>query len=96
MTIKQPGYIFSAWENYKEWESTCPNCNWKGLLAQALPDYESPMVSSLHCPECECKLALMNNQASQEEIVDLAVRGSKQAIRHLERKVEVDENEVKP
>lgn len=88
MTIKQPSYMFSAWENYKQWESTCPECNWTGLLAQAVSDYETPMVSSLHCPKCDRKLALMNNQASQEEIVDLAARGSQQAIHHLKRQEE--------
>jgi hypothetical protein len=30
----------------------------------------------------------MNNQASQEEIVDLAARGSQQAIHHLKRQEE--------
>jgi len=86
MTIKQPSYTFSAWENYKQWESTCPDCNWTGLLAQAISDNETPMVTSLHCPQCDRKLALMGNQASQEEIVEFAAQGSHQAIKHLQRK----------
>jgi len=83
MTIKQPSYMFSAWENYKQWESTCPDCNWTGLLAQAVSDYETPMVSSLHCPKCDRKLALMGNQASFSEILEFAEKGSNQAINHL-------------
>lgn len=85
MTIKQPSYMFSSWENYKEWESTCPECDWTGLLSGAKPDFESEMVSSLHCPECDCKLALMNNQASFSEILEFGEKGSKQAIHHLKR-----------
>ncbi len=96
MTIKQPSYIFSSWENYKEWESTCPECDWTGLLSGAKPDFDSEMVTLLHCPKCDQKLALMNNFASQEEIIEFAARGSKQAIHHLQRKAEADENEIKP
>jgi hypothetical protein len=81
--MKQPSYMFSAWENYREWESTCPYCEWTGLLSQAKPDYETAMVSSLHCPRCDRKLALMNNQASFSEILEFAEKGSKQAIHHL-------------
>jgi len=84
VAMKQPSYIFSAWENYREWESTCPDCTWVGPLSQATPDYETAMVSSLHCPKCDRKLALMNNQASYEEIVEMAARGVQKAIRHLE------------
>ncbi len=54
------------------------------------------MVTLLHCPKCDQKLALMNNFASQEEIIEFAARGSKQAIHHLQRKAEADENEIKP
>jgi len=91
MTIKQPSYIFSAWENYREWESTCRDCNWTGLLSQAVSDFESDMVSSLHCPACDRKIALMNNEASYEEIVELAARGSYKAIHHLKRQAELKE-----
>ena len=85
MAIKQPNYIFSAWENYREWESACPDCNWTGLLAQAVSDNETPMVTSLHCPQCDRKLALMGNQASFSEILEFAAKGSKKAIDHLAR-----------
>ena len=91
MTIKQPSYIFSAWENYREWESTCPDCNWTGLLSQAVSDYESDMVSSLHCPECDRKIALMNNEASHEEIVEFAVCGFYKARQYLKRQAELKE-----
>ena len=83
MRIKQPSYGFSAWDNYKQWESTCQDCNWTGQLSEAVSDYETPMASSLHCPKCDCKLALMNNQASFSEILEFAEKGSNQAIRHL-------------
>ena len=92
MTIKQPSYFFSAWEDYKQWEGTCPDCNWTDLLSQAVSEYESDMVSSLHCPECDRKIALMNNEASHEEIEELAARGSSKAIHHLKRKAELKEN----
>jgi uncharacterized cysteine cluster protein YcgN (CxxCxxCC family) len=83
MAIKQPSYTFSSWENYQEWESTCSNCSWTGLLARAVTDWESDMVSSLHCPQCDNKLGLMGNEASREEIVEFAKKGSHKAIRHL-------------
>jgi hypothetical protein len=75
--------MFSAWENYQDWESTCPDCEWTGLLSRAQPDNETAMVSSLHCPHCDRKLALMGNQASFSEILEFAEKGSKKAIQHL-------------
>jgi uncharacterized cysteine cluster protein YcgN (CxxCxxCC family) len=75
--------MFSSWENYKQWESTCSECGWVGLLAQAVADWETDMVSSLHCPKCDKKLALMANEASREEIIEFAEKGSTKAKRHL-------------
>ena len=83
MTIKQPSYTFSSWENYQDWESTCSGCGWVGLLAKAISEWESDMVSSLHCPECDAKVGLMGNEASREEIAEFAKNGSKRAIRRM-------------
>ena len=83
MTIVQPSYIFSAWEEYEKWQGMCPDCNWTGLLADAIFEYETAMISSLHCPKCDRKLALMGNQATQEQLCELASRGSAKAIQQL-------------
>ena len=53
MTIRQPSYMFSAWKNYKEWESTCPDCNWTGLLAQANGSKQaSEHLRRFTCQQC--------------------------------------------
>ena len=83
MTTKQPSYLFSAWENYKEWESTCPECNWTGLLAVAIFDSESDLVSALLCPRCKSKLALMSNEATHEDMPQLAAQGNEYALNHV-------------
>lgn len=83
MPINQPSYMFSAWENYQEWIGDCPDCEWQGSLDSAKFEYETAMVSSLHCPQCSRKIALMSNEATAEEIIELAARGSKAAIAHL-------------
>jgi hypothetical protein len=85
MTVKQPNYIFSAWLDYEEWSSQCSKCGWEGFLRESNLDWETDMVSSLRCPKCTGKLALLNNQASLEEIIEFAQEGSKKAARHLKK-----------
>jgi len=83
MGIKQPNYSFSAWEDYETWESACSNCDWTGLLINATFEHESELISSLHCPNCDKKIALLSKQATTEEIIEIARNGSEKALRHL-------------
>lgn len=83
MTIKQPTYGFNAWEDYEKWESTCPDCNWTGLLSSTIFELETDLITSLRCPECDRKLALITNEATIDEIRALAAKGSEKAIKHL-------------
>jgi hypothetical protein len=83
VAIKQPGYFFSAWEDYEKWESTCPDCNWNGLLSFAIFDQETELISALLCPTCNRKLALMGNEATPNQIRTLAAQGSEKAMNHL-------------
>jgi hypothetical protein len=83
VAIKQPGYFFSAWEDYEKWESACPDCNWTGLLSLAILDQETELVSALRCPTCNRKLALMENEATPDQIRTLAAQGSEKAMKHL-------------
>ena len=83
MSVEQPGYFFSAWQDYEDWLSRCPDCTWEGVLREAIFEWETDMVSCLRCPNCKNKLALLNNEASREEIVSFAEQGSKKALRYL-------------
>ena len=83
MTIKQPSYGFNACEDYEKWESTCPDCNWNGLLSNAIFDPETELISSLRCPECDRKLALIENEATLDQIRAFAAQGSAKAIQLL-------------
>lgn len=83
MTIKQPSSRFSAWEDYEKWDSTCSNCGWTGLLSSAVFDPETDLISVLRCPKCDQKLAVMENEATLDQIRAFAAMGSEKAIRHL-------------
>ena len=83
MNIKQPSFGFSGWEDYELWESTCPDCNWTGPLSLAIFDSETDLISSLRCPTCDRKIALIENEATIDQIRALAALGSEKAIRHL-------------
>ena len=83
MSIEQPRYFFSGWEDYEKWESVCPDCNWTGLLSLAIFDQETELISSLRCPTCDRKLALMENEATPDQLRTLAAQGSEKAIKHL-------------
>ena len=83
MSIKQPSYFFSGWEDYEKWDSACPDCNWTGLLSLAIFDQETELVSALRCPTCDRKLALIENEATPDQIRALAAQGSEKALEHL-------------
>ena len=84
MAIKQPQFQFSAWEDYEDWESACSNCNWQGSLDSAKFEYETDLISSLHCPDCNKKIAMLENEANEEFIAKLAQEGSRKAKKFLE------------
>jgi hypothetical protein len=83
LNMKQPSFGFSAWEDYEVWESTCPDWNWTGPLALATLDPETDLISSLRCPTCNLKIALLENMATIDQIRLMAEKGSKKAISHL-------------
>ena len=83
MSLEQPGYFFSAWQDYEDWSSKCPECNWSGILREAIFEWETDMVSCLRCPNCGEKLALLSNEATKEQIVEFAEQGSRKALKHL-------------
>ena len=85
MNKKQPRYSFSAWRDYEDWESTCGGCKWTGTLSLAIFEPETDLVSSLRCPTCDQKLALLQNEATLKQIRGFAARGSTKAIEHLKR-----------
>lgn len=85
MTIRQPSSGFSAWEDYEKWESICPSCNWTGLLSLAIFDPETKLISLLRCPKCDLTLAVMENEATLNQIRAFAAQGSEKAIQHLKK-----------
>ena len=85
MTIRQPSDGFSAWQDYEKWESTCSSCNWTGLLSLAILDPETKLISLLRCPKCDRQLAVMENEATLDQIRAFAAQGSEKAIQHLKK-----------
>ena len=83
MSIEQPSYFFSGWEDYEKWESTCPDCSWTGLLSLTILHQETELISALRCPTCNHKLALIENEATLDQLRAFAAQGSEKAIRHL-------------
>ena len=75
--------FMNAWEDYKEFESSCESCNWAGKLAEAKFEWETDLISSLHCPKCDRKLALISNEASHDQIFNFAKAGSQTAMEHV-------------
>ena len=68
MSIEQPRYFFSGWEDYEKWESTCPDCSWTGLLSLTIFHQETELISALRCPACNHKLALIENEATLDQL----------------------------
>jgi hypothetical protein len=52
-------------------------------LSSTTFDPDTDLISSLHCPTCGRKLALIDNEATIDQIRTLAAQGSEKAIKHL-------------
>ncbi|MFM1787228.1 MAG: hypothetical protein RL228_1178 [Actinomycetota bacterium] len=76
--------IYSMWQDYESHLFTCEHCKTQNLGKDLMHDFDaSELVLPLDCPSCERRIALLNIQASQEEIQKLADQGFKTALDHL-------------
>ena len=85
MTIDHPNTSFNAWEDYEETNGVCKDCLWTGQFVDAILELETELISSLHCPLCDLKLALISNEASHHEIHAFAKAGSQKAKIHVDQ-----------
>jgi len=76
--------IYSLWQDYESHLFTCKYCQTQNLGKDLVHDFDaSELVLPLDCPSCERRLALLNIQASEEEIHKFATQGFKTALNHL-------------
>lgn len=74
------------WQDYETHLFTCPNCNTQSLGKKLIHDFEdSESVLSLDCPACKFRVALLNIQATKQEIAVFAELGFKTAIAQQEK-----------
>lgn len=77
--------IHSVWQDYESHLFTCKHCNTETLGSNLIHDFDaSELVMPLECPACEKRVALLNIQATRDEIKAFAAQGYKTAIDHLE------------
>lgn len=78
--------IYSMWQDYESHLFTCKYCQTQNLGKDLVHDFDaSELVLPLDCPSCERRVALLNIQASQEEIQQFAAQGYKSALEHQEK-----------
>lgn len=76
--------IYSLWQDYESHLFTCKYCQTQNLGKDLVHDFQaSERVLPLDCPSCERRVALLNIQASEEEIQKFADQGFKTALDHL-------------
>ncbi|CAB4625680.1 MAG: hypothetical protein F2599_04645 [Actinobacteria bacterium] len=76
--------ITSLWQDYETHLFTCEHCKTQYLGKDLVHDFDaSELVLPLDCPICERQVALLNIQASEEQIRDFAAQGYQTAIDHL-------------
>jgi hypothetical protein len=76
--------IYSLWQDYETHEFTCEHCKTQYLGKELVHDFDaSELVLPLDCPNCERRVALLNIQASEQQIRDFAAQGYQTAIDHL-------------
>lgn len=71
--------IHSAWQNYRKAKFRCSDCKKSWLGADLQHDYEGAVLG-LRCPGCDRKLRNLSVEATNEQIEQFAVEGSKEAI----------------
>ena len=79
---KKKVHIYSAWQNYREAKYRCPDCKKSWLGADLQHDYEGAVLG-LRCPDCDRKIRNLSVEATNEQIEQFAVEGSKEAIDYL-------------
>lgn len=73
--------IYSMWQDYETHLFTCENCKTQTLGENLMHDFEaSESVLSLDCPSCAFRVALLNIQATKDEIAVLAAMGYETAL----------------
>jgi ribulose bisphosphate carboxylase small subunit len=78
--------ITSLWQDYETHQFTCGYCKTKHLGKDLIHDFDaSELVLPLDCPNCERRVALLNIQASAQEIELFAAQGYQTAIEHLKK-----------
>ncbi len=78
--------IYSMWQDYESHLFTCKHCKTQNLGKDLVHDFDaSELALPLDCPSCERRVALLNIQASQEEIQQFAAQGYKSALKHQEK-----------
>ena len=76
--------ITSMWQDYESHLFTCRYCQAKNLGKDLIHDYgASELVMPLDCPKCERRVALLNIEASKDEVEMFAAQGYKTAIEYL-------------
>lgn len=76
--------ITSLWQDYETHQFTCEHCKSQYLGKELVHDFDaSELVLPLDCPNCGRRMALLNIQASEQQIRDFAAQGYQTAIDHL-------------
>lgn len=76
--------IYSMWQDYESHLFTCKYCQTQNRGKDLVHDFDaSKLVLPLDCPSCNYRVALLNIQASEEEIYKFAAQGHQTAIDHL-------------
>jgi len=76
--------IYSLWQDYEGHLFTCSHCQTQNRGKDLVHDFDaSKLVLPLDCPSCNYRVALLNIQASEEEIHKFAAQGYQTAIDHL-------------
>jgi len=79
--------IYSLWQDYESHLFTCSHCQTKSLGEDLIHDHDaSELVMPLDCPKCERRVALLNIQASKEDVEKFAAQGYKTAIDYLKQR----------
>jgi hypothetical protein len=78
--------ITSMWQDYESHLFTCRYCQAKNLGKDLVHDYgASELVMPLDCPKCERRVALLNIEASKDEVEMFAAQGYQTAIEYLQK-----------
>lgn len=78
--------INSMWQDYESHLFTCEKCQTKTFGKDLVHDYgASELVMPLDCPKCKRRVALLNIEASKDQVEMFAAQGYKTAIEYLEK-----------